>query len=83
MKMKDGRTRMGHKAEHALDLETGAIVAAVVYQPVEKRDLRRCASFPVDAAYRKYALFLEIRAPCISSFLNRLIGASGGGFSTG
>ncbi len=50
------------------------------YQPVEKRDLRRCASFLVSAAYHKYALFLEIRAPCISSFLNRLQIPS---FSTG
>ncbi|MFP4477688.1 MAG: hypothetical protein ACLFOY_19165 [Desulfatibacillaceae bacterium] len=44
----------------------------LAYQPVEKRDLRRCASFLLNATYRKYALFLEIRAPCISSFLNRL-----------
>src|SRR5207245_3318595 len=26
-KMKDGRTHLAHKAEHAVDLETGAIVA--------------------------------------------------------
>ena len=26
-KMKDGRTHLAHKAEHAIDLETGAIVA--------------------------------------------------------
>jgi len=29
-KMKDGRTHMAHKAEHAVDLETGAIVAVTV-----------------------------------------------------
>ena len=29
-KMKDGRTRLAHKAEHAVDLETGAIVAVTV-----------------------------------------------------
>ena len=28
-KMKDGRTHLAHKAEHAVDLETGAIVAAM------------------------------------------------------
>jgi transposase len=28
--MKDGRTRLAHKAEHAVDLETGAIVAVTV-----------------------------------------------------
>lgn len=29
--MKDGRTRMGYKPEHAVDLETGAIVAAELH----------------------------------------------------
>ncbi len=29
-KMKDGRTHLSHKAEHAVDLETGAIVAVTV-----------------------------------------------------
>ena len=29
-KMKDGRTHLAHKAEHAVDLETGAIVAVTV-----------------------------------------------------
>lgn len=38
MNMKDGRTRMGHKPEHAVDLETGAIVAAVVY-PGDEADV--------------------------------------------
>ncbi len=50
------------------------------YQPVEKRELRRCASFLVSAAYREYALLLKIRVPCISSFMNRLPISS---FSTG
>ena len=30
-KMKDGRTHLAHKAEHAVDLETGAIVAVTVH----------------------------------------------------
>src|SRR5947207_13830986 len=29
-KMKDGRTHLAHKAEHAVDLETGAIVAVTL-----------------------------------------------------
>lgn len=29
-KMKDGRTHLGHKAEHAVDMETGAVVAVTV-----------------------------------------------------
>jgi len=29
--MKDGRTHSAHKAEHAVDLDTGAIVAVTVH----------------------------------------------------
>jgi len=36
-KMKDGRTHLAHKAEHAVDLETGAIVA-VTLQDADKGD---------------------------------------------
>ena len=31
-KMKDGRTHLAHKAEHAVDLDTGAIVAVTVHE---------------------------------------------------
>src|SRR6266536_917554 len=31
-KMKDGRTHLAHKAEHAVDMETGAIVAVTVHE---------------------------------------------------
>ena len=31
-KMKDGRTHLGHKAEHGVDLETGAIIAVTVHE---------------------------------------------------
>jgi transposase len=36
-KMKDGRTHLAHKAEHAVDLATGAIVA-VTLQPADRGD---------------------------------------------
>jgi transposase len=36
-KMKDGRTHLAHKAEHAVDLDTGAIVA-VALQPADRGD---------------------------------------------
>ena len=36
-KMKDGRTHLAHKAEHAIDLETGAVVA-VTLQTADKGD---------------------------------------------
>jgi transposase len=36
-KMKDGRTHLAHKAEHAVDLETGAILAVTI-QPADRGD---------------------------------------------
>jgi transposase len=36
-KMKDGRTHLAHKAEHAVDLETGAVVAVTI-QPANRGD---------------------------------------------
>jgi transposase len=36
-KMKDGRTHLAHKAEHAVDMETGAVVA-VTLQPANAGD---------------------------------------------
>ena len=36
-KMKDGRTHLAHKAEHAVDLETGAILG-VTLQPADRGD---------------------------------------------
>ena len=36
-KMKDGRTHLAHKAEHAVDMQTGAIVA-VTLQPANRGD---------------------------------------------
>jgi len=41
-KMKDGRTHLAHKAEHAVDLETGAIVGVTVQMPM--RETRRRAA---------------------------------------
>ena len=36
-KMKDGRTHLAHKAEHAVDVETGAVVAVTI-QPADQGD---------------------------------------------
>lgn len=32
VRLKDGRTRLGYKAEHVVDLETGAVLAAEIYK---------------------------------------------------
>ncbi len=38
-KMKDGRTHLAHKAEHAVDIETGAVIAVTV-QPADAGDTK-------------------------------------------
>ena len=48
-KMKDGRTHLAHKAEHAVDLETGAIVAVTV-QGADQGDTTTIADTVTTAA---------------------------------
>lgn len=48
-KMKDGRTHLAHKAEHAVDLETGAIVAVTV-QDADDGDAETSVETLIEAA---------------------------------
>jgi transposase len=48
-KMKDGRTRLAHKAEHAVDLETGAIVGVTV-QDADDGDIETSTETLIEAA---------------------------------
>src|SRR5262252_3587310 len=48
-KMKDGRTHLAHKAEHAIDLETGTIVGITV-QDADDGDTTTCGETLIDAA---------------------------------
>ena len=48
-KMKDGRTHLAHKAEHAVDLETGAIVGVTV-QDADDGDTTTCVETLIEAA---------------------------------
>jgi transposase len=48
-KMKDGRTHLAHKAEHAVDLETGAIVGITV-QDVDEGDTTTSIETLIEAA---------------------------------
>jgi transposase len=48
-KMKDGRTHLAHKAEHAVDLDTGAIVA-VTLQGADKGDTTTIVETAIAAA---------------------------------
>jgi transposase len=48
-KMKDGRTHLAHKAEHAVDLETGAVVGVTV-QDADKGDTTTSVETLIEAA---------------------------------
>jgi transposase len=48
-KMKDGRTHLAHKTEHAVDLETGAVVAVTV-QDADEGDTTTSLETLIDAA---------------------------------
>jgi transposase len=48
-KMKDGRTHLAHKAEHAVDLETGAVVAVTV-QGADEGDTKTSIETLIEAA---------------------------------
>ena len=54
-KMKDGRTNLAHKAEHAVDLETGAIVGITV-QDADEGDTTTSYDTLIDAAERVEAV---------------------------
>ncbi|HYW82591.1 MAG TPA: DDE transposase, partial [Spirochaetia bacterium] len=48
-KMKDGRTHLAHKAEHAVDLETGALLA-VTLQDADQGDTTTIIETAIAAA---------------------------------
>jgi transposase len=50
-RMKDGRTHLAHKAEHAVDLDTGAVVAVTV-QGANEGDLATSVETLIEAAER-------------------------------
>jgi len=62
-KMKDGRTHLAHKAEHAVDLDTGAVVA-VTLQGADQGDttrhlsrklcLTRCSALPTNSTIQSW-----------------------------
>ena len=57
-KMKDGRTHLAHKAEHAVDLETGAVVAVTV-QDANDGDTTTSIETLIDAAEKIEAVVPE------------------------
>jgi transposase len=61
-KMKDGRTHLAHKAEHAIDLETGAIVA-VTLQGADRGDTTTMVATATAAAEQIEAAQATVQAP--------------------
>jgi len=57
-KMKDGRTHLAHKAEHAVDLETGAVVAVTV-QDANEGDTSTSVDTLIEAAEQVEAVVPE------------------------
>ena len=65
-KMKDGRTHLAHKAEHAVDLETGAIVGVTV-QGADQGDTTTIADTVTAAAEELEAVAEHGAEPCSAS----------------
>ena len=61
-KMKDGRTHLAHKAEHAVDLETGALVA-VTLQGADQGDTTTIIETAITAAEQIEDAQAELQAP--------------------
>ena len=61
-KMKDGRTHLAHKAEHAVDLETGAMVA-VTLQGADEGDTTTIIETAIAAAEQIEAAQVDVEQP--------------------
>jgi transposase len=61
-KMKDGRTHLAHKAEHAVDLETGAIVAVTV-QGADEGDTTTIVETAITAAEQVEDAQADVKEP--------------------
>jgi transposase len=61
-KMKDGRTHLAHKAEHAVDMKTGAIVA-VTLQPADRGDTTSIAE-TIDQADKNLVEVMKDETAC-------------------
>jgi transposase len=61
-KMKDGRTHLAHKAEHAVDMKTGAIVA-VTLQPANRGDTSSIAE-TIDQADKNLVAVMKDEKAC-------------------
>src|SRR6202163_1510410 len=63
-KMKDGRTHLAHKAEHAVDLETGALLA-VTLQDADQGDTTTIVETAIAAAEQIEDAQAAVQAPAV------------------
>src|SRR5438067_7432248 len=61
-KMKDGRTHLAHKAEHAVDLESGAVVSVTV-QDADQGDTTTSIETLIEAAEQVEAVVADSEGP--------------------
>jgi transposase len=61
-KMKDGRTHLAHKAEHAVDLGTGAVVGVTV-QDADQGDTSTSIETLIEAAEQIEAVVADSKGP--------------------
>jgi transposase len=61
-KMKDGRTHLAHKAEHAVDLESGAVVAVTV-QDADEGDTKTSIETLIEAAEQIETVVADSEGP--------------------
>ena len=61
-KMKDGRTHLAHKAEHAVDVDSGALIA-VTLQPADRGDTTTIVETAIAAAEQVEAAHAATDAP--------------------
>ena len=81
-KMKDGRTHLAHKAEHAVDLETGAIVAVTV-QGADEGDTTTIVETVIAAAEQVEDAQADVKEPqSLEEIIARCCARTGPSFST-
>ena len=67
--MKDGRTHLAHKAEHAIDLDSGALVAVTLHD-ADQGDTTTLSVTAAAAANQVDATHAKTDAPGRSFFLD-------------
>lgn len=71
-KMKDGRTHLAHKAEHAVDLDTGAIVA-VTLLPADQGDTTTLYDTVTEAAVQLNTVAADAGSPIVQPVVRELV----------